>query len=307
MLDVSIIIVNWNGKDLMRRCLDAVIATTRRVSYEVIVVDNASTDGSQDFLKQTYPDVRLIENTDNAGFAGANNQGMAISEGRYVLLLNSDAFVGEGTIDTMVQFMDEHPDAGMSACKLLYDDGRLQPSAYAFPSLLTELYTALQLDKVFARSREFGKYLMTWWDFDEVREVDTVMGAFMLVRREVVDQVGVMDTSYFMYSEEFDWCYRIKQQGWKILYNPAVQTVHLWGGSSQRVRVEMFLQLYRSKVTFFRKHYGAVSANLLKLILGIGCLLRIGPGMIYYRRSSDPNKREKHRAFQQLLQALPAF
>ncbi|MBZ0287894.1 MAG: hypothetical protein K8I30_09795, partial [Anaerolineae bacterium] len=107
--------------------------------------------------------------------------------------------------------------------------------------------------------------------------------------------------------EEFDWCYRIKKQGWKILYNPAAQAVHLWGGSSQRVRLEMFLQLYRSKVAFFRKHYGALSAALLKLILGFGCLLRVGPGMLYYRRSADPNQREKHLAFQKLLQVLPAF
>jgi hypothetical protein len=224
-----------------------------------------------------------------------------------VLLLNSDAFVQEQTIDTMVKFMDEHPEAGMSACKLLYEDGRLQPSCYAFPSLRTEFYTALQLDKVFRRSREFGQYLMTWWDFGDMRDVDTVMGAFMLVRRAVIEQVGAMDESYFMYSEEFDWCYRIKKQGWKILYNPAVQTIHLWGGSSQRVRVEMFLQLYRSKVAFFRKHYGALSARLLKLILGFGCLLRVGPGMLYYRRSADPNQREKHAAFQKLLQVLPAF
>jgi GT2 family glycosyltransferase len=303
MLDLSIIIVNWNAKDLLRRCLDAVISTTKQTSYEIIVVDNHSGDGSQDMLRQDFPNVQLIANDNNVGFAGANNQGMAISKGRYILLLNSDAFVKEQTIDKMVQFMDEHPEAGMSACKLLYEDGSLQPSCYSFPSLLTEFYTALQLDKLLKRSPEFGKYLMTWWDFNEVRDVDTVMGAFMLVRRDVIEQVGLMDEGYFMYSEEFDWCYRIKKQGWKILYNPAVQTIHLWGGSSQQVRVEMFLQLYRSKVTFFRKHYGALPALLLKLILGFGCLLRVGPGALYYRRKQP----DKHQAFQKLLQALPAF
>ena len=129
----------------------------------------------------------------------------------------------------------------------------------------------------------------------------------MLVRREVIDQVGGMDDSFFMYSEEIDWCYRIKQQGWQILYNPAVQAVHLWGGSSQSVRVEMLIQLYRSKVEFFRKNYGPLSATLLKFIIGFGSLLRIGPGMIYYLRSANADQREKHRAFRQLLQALPAF
>lgn len=307
MLDVSIIIVNWNTQDLLRKCLEHVANTVQRVSYELIVVDNGSQDGSQDMLKREFPHVRLIENTDNVGFAAANNQGISISQGRYLLLLNSDAFVQERTIDDMVQFMDDHPAAGMSACKLLYEDGSLQPSCYAFPSLTTELYIALQLDKLFAHHREFGKYLMTWWDFSDVRDVDMVMGAFMLVRREVIDQVGTMDESYFMYSEEADWCYRIKKQGWQILYNPAVQAVHLWGGSSRKVRIDMMLQLYRSKVMFFRKNYGALSAGLLKGILAFGCLLRIGPGMLYYRRSADPDVREKHLAFQKLLRTLPAF
>jgi GT2 family glycosyltransferase len=307
MLDLSIIIVNWNAQALLRDCLEHVHKTVTQTQYEIIVIDNNSTDGSQDMLKRDFPAVRLIENTDNAGFAHANNQGMAISQGRYILLLNSDAFVGENTIDTMIQFMDARPQAGMSACQLLNQDGSLQPSCYSFPSLTTEFYTALQLDKLFPRSPEFGRYLMTYWDFDAVRSVDAVMGAFMLVRREVVDQVGMMDDSYFMYSEEFDWCYRIRQHGWDILYNPAVQTVHLWGGSSQQVRIEMFLQLYRSKVRFFRKNYGARSARLLKLVIGFGCLLRIGPGAVYYLRAASPEKREKHRAFQQLLRTLPAF
>lgn len=307
MVDLSIIIVNWNAADLLARCLRSVQNTAKTIRYEMIVVDNNSTDGSQQMLQRDFPDVKLIANRENAGFARANNQGIAISQGRYLLLLNSDAFVKENTLDHMVAFMDEHAEAGMSACKLVYEDGRLQPSCYSFPSLLTELYTALQLDKAFPRSPEFGKYLMTYWDFDEVRAVDSVMGAFMLARRAAVDQVGMMDESYFMYSEEMDWCFQFKKHGWQILYDPSVETIHLWGGSSKRVRLEMFLQLYRSKVLFFRKNYGRVSALALKGVLGFGCLLRIGPGMIYYLRASDTTQREKHQAFRQLLQALPAF
>jgi len=307
MLDLSIIIVNWNAQDLLAKCLRCVESTVKNVSYEIIVIDNNSDDGSQEMIRRDFPQVKLIANTQNAGFATANNQGMKISQGRYFLLLNSDAFVENETIDQMVEFMDAHPEAGMSACQLLFEDRRLQPSCYSFPSLTTEFYTALQLDKLFAKNREFGKYLMTYWDFSDIRAVDTIMGAFMLVRKTAIDQVGMMDENFFMYSEETDWCYRFHKQDWKTLYNPHVQTVHLWGGSSKRMKVEMFLQLYRSKVQFFRKHYGALSAFFLKLILAFGCLLRIGPGLIYYRRSSDPNKRDKHVAFQKLLQALPAF
>ncbi len=307
MLDLSIIIVNWNAQDLLEKCLRCVQATTRRVSYEIIVVDNASSDDSAAMVRRDFPDVVLIENRQNVGFAGANNQGMQVAQGRYWLLLNSDAFVEENTLDAMVAFMDAHPEAGMSACKLLYEDRRLQPSCYAFPTLKTEFYTALQLDKLFPKSPEFGGFLMTFWDFNDVRAVDAVMGAFMLVRREAVAQAGMMDDSYFMYSEEVDWCYRFKKAGWKILYNPAVQAVHLWGGSSKQVRVEMFLQLHRSKIEFFRKNYGGLSALLLKGIMGFGALLRVGPGAVYYLTSSDPAKRQKHEAFRRLLTALPAF
>ncbi len=307
MLDVSIIIVNWNAEALLARCLRCVQTTVEKVGYEVIVIDNASTDGSIAMLKQDFPDVIRIENADNRGFAGANNQGMAIAQGRYWLLLNSDAFVEPGTIDAMVAFADAHPEAGMTACKLLYEDRRLQPSCYNFPTLKTEFYTALQLDKLLPKSREFGQFLMTWWDFNDVREVDVVMGAFMLVRREAVQQVGMMDASYFMYSEEVDWCYRFMQAGWKIIYNPTVQTVHLWGGSSKQVKTEMFLQMHRSKIEYFRKNYGRLSAFLLKWIMGFGAVLRVVPGSIVYVTSADPAKRQKHQAFRRLLQALPAF
>lgn len=304
MVDVSVIVVSWNTQDLLKQCLQQVESTIKASSYEIIVVDNASDDGSQAMVRQDFPAVRLIENTENAGFARANNQGIEVSRGRYVLLLNSDAFVEANTIDGMVSFMDARPEAGMAGCKLLYEDRTLQRSCYSFPSLLTEFYIAVQLDKLLPRSREFGKFMMTYWDFDDVREVDAIMGAFMLVRREVIEQVGGFDESYFMYSEEIDWCYRIKQHGWRILYNPDVQAVHLWGGSSQNLREATLLRLYRSKVMYFRKHYGQLSARVLKLIIGFGCLLRIGPGSLYYR-SAD--QREKYRAFRSLFQALPTF
>jgi GT2 family glycosyltransferase len=304
MLDVSIIIVNWNGKDLLTRCIQAVQSTVKQVAYETIVIDNASSDGSQAMVRQAFPDVILIENAENAGFASANNQGMAIAQGRYLLLLNSDAFVEDNTVDGMAAFMDAHPEAGMSGCKLLYEDRRLQPSAYQFPTLKTELYIALQLNALFPRSREFGQFAMTWWDFNDVREVEAIMGAFMLVRREAYTEVGGMDTGFFMYSEEIDWCIRFQRAGWKTLYNPAVQAVHLWGGSSKRIREEMFIQLHRSKVQFFRKHYGAFSAGVLKGIIGFSCLLRIIPGAVLYRVLRRSSGGEKLMLYRRLLAHL---
>lgn len=307
MLDVSIIIVNWNAQALLARCLRHVVDTVKRSSYEVIVIDNNSSDGSPDMVRRDFPAAILIANPDNRGFAAANNQGMAISQGRYVLLLNSDAFVEENTIDAMVAFMDQHPEAGMAACKLLYEDRSLQPSCSSFPTLETEFYTAVGLEKLFPNSPIFGKYLMRYWDYSDIRAVDVIMGAFMLVRRSAIDQVGMMDEGYFMYSEEVDWCYRFSRAGWKTLFNPHVQAVHLWGGTSKQVRWEMFVQLYRSRVRFFRRSYGPVSTFLLKVILALNCLVRIIPGALYYRRSGTPEMRQKHDAFRQLLAQLPGF
>jgi GT2 family glycosyltransferase len=187
MLDVSIIVVNWNGRNLLARCLQCVETTIKRVSYETIVVDNASTDGSQEMVQKQFPNIKLIQNNQNVGFASANNQAMEIAQGRYVLLLNSDAFVKDCTVDTMVAFMDKHPEAGMAACKLLYEDGTVQPSCSHFPTLETEFYTAVGLEKLFPNSPTFGKYMMHDWDHNDVREVDVILGAFMLVRREAIE------------------------------------------------------------------------------------------------------------------------
>ena len=307
MTDLSIVIVNWNTRDLLSRCLRSVYDTTRDLDLEVVVVDNASADGSQEMVRQKFPGVSLIVNTENKGFAKANNQAIRRSRGRYVLLLNSDAFVRENAIAHTVGFMDGHPEAGMAGCKLLFEDGRLQPSCYAFPTLFTEFFIAVGLDRLFPRSRLFGKYGMTYWDFDDIREVDVILGAFMLVRASAIGEVGLMDERYFMYSEEVDWCYRFRDKGWKIYFYPHVEAVHLGGASTRRVRAEMLIRLYGSRIEFFRKHHGRPSARLLKLVIGFNCLLRIGPGAWYYLRSDDPQIRQKHRAFWRLLRILPTL
>lgn len=307
MPDVSIIIVNWNTRQLLADCINDIKSYTHDLTYEIIVVDNASSDGSQEMVRTTFPDVHLIANTENVGFARANNQAIRGSRGRYVLLLNSDAFVRDQTIAQTVAFMDAHPDAGMVGCKLRYADGRLQPSCTTFPTLFTELLIATQLERLFPKSRLFGTYRMTYWNFNDIRKVDVIMGAYMLVRATAIEQLGMLDESYFMYSEEVDWCYRFKQNGWKVYFYPYVEAIHLWGGSSKPVRVEMLIQLYLSRVAFFRRYYGTTSANLLKLIVGFSCLLRIGPGFWYYLLTANAQQRQKHYAFRKLLRVLPSM
>lgn len=255
-MDVSVIIINWNTKEILRDCLTSVYEQAGDVDYEVIVVDNASTDGSVEMVKNDFEQAVLIENAENRGFATANNQGIAIAKGRYVLLLNSDTVVLDGAIARTVDFADAHPRAGVTGCRVLNPDRTLQSTCFMFPSVLNMFLSSTYLYKLFPRSRFFGRERMTWWDRNDTREVDVVTGCFMLVRREAIDQVGPMDERFFMYAEETDWCYRFKKSGWQIMFTPAAEIVHLGGQSTAKRPVAMIIQLRLSILKFVRKHSG---------------------------------------------------
>lgn len=274
-IDVSIIIVNWNTCDILQDCLKSVYEQTKDLSFEVIVVDNASSDDSVEVIKRDFPQVVLIENPENRGFATANNQGVAISKGRYILLLNSDTVVLDGAIQKTIAFADRHPEAAVVGCKVLNPDRTIQPTCFVFPSLLNLFLSATYLYKVFHRSRFFGQERMTWWDRSDVRGVDVVTGCFMLVRREAIDQLGMMDEEYFMYAEETDWCYRFKKAGWKILFTPDPQIIHLGGQSSQKVKSEMVLQLRASRLLFLKKHRSYIEYLVGCFLTSMFFLLRV--------------------------------
>jgi GT2 family glycosyltransferase len=288
ILDLSVIIVSWNVRELLARCLEALYATVRTLSFEVIIVDNASVDGSAAMVGERFPEVILIANADNLGFGRANNQGAAIARGRHLLLLNPDAFVHQGTVERLVAFLDTNPDAGAAGPKLLNEDGTLQRSVTSFPTVLTELWTTLGLDRAFPRHPVFGHYKLTHWAMDDLRPVDALMGACLLVRREVVEHTGLFDEQFFMYSEEVDLCYRIQGAGWRNYFLPDVQATHIWGGSSRRVPTATFLRLFRSRVQFFRKHYGPRATACYKAVLALAAVMRVvgGPAIFTLRR--DP-------------------
>ena len=211
-IEVSIIIVNWNTVDLLRQCLRSVYLETNTISFEVIVIDNASADESVEMVRNEFCEAKLIANTKNLGFAAANNQGIAISEGRYVLLLNSDTVVLDQAIQKAIAFADDHPDTAVVGCRILNPDRTLQNSCFMFPSILNWFLFSTYLYRLFPRDRFFGREQMTWWLRDDSREVEVVTGCFMLVRREAIDDVGMMDDGFFMYAEETDWCYRFQIQ-----------------------------------------------------------------------------------------------
>jgi N-acetylglucosaminyl-diphospho-decaprenol L-rhamnosyltransferase len=261
MPDVSVIIVNWNTRDLLANCLNTLLQNSQGLELEIIVVDNASTDGSPEMLRRLFPQVQILTSHENVGFARANNQGMQSSRGRYTLLLNSDAFIQPGALRALVGLADTEPQAGLVGAQLLNPDGSFQASHTAFPTLWREFLILSGLGRLI-----FGP----WYPSHEPEEekgphvVDYVEGACMLVRREAFVAVGGLDEDYFMYAEEVDWCYALREKGWQVWYLPEAKVIHLGSASSRMRNLQREVDLYRSRVLFFRRHYGERAANLLK-------------------------------------------
>jgi GT2 family glycosyltransferase len=206
-------------------------------------------------VRNDFKHVILIENSENRGFAAANNQAIAVAKGRYVLLLNSDTIVLDKAVEKTIAFADENPKAGAIGCRVLNPDETLQKTCFMFPSVLNMLLSSVYLYKIFPTNKFFGREQMTWWDRDDVREVDVITGCFMLVRREAIEQVGVLDEQYFMYGEETDWCFRLKKNGWKVIFAPVGRIIHFGGQSSRKIRSDMLVQCRVSILHFMKKHY----------------------------------------------------
>jgi N-acetylglucosaminyl-diphospho-decaprenol L-rhamnosyltransferase len=260
--EVSIIVVNWNTRQMLADCLNSVETSAVGVACEVIVVDNDSTDGSQAMLRSQFPQVRLIQNDRNVGFARANNQALAASRGRYALLLNSDALLSASALQAMLKLAESEPRAGIVGACLLNADGSFQASYTLFPHLWQEFLILSGLGRLF-----YGRWYPSRGPEEnkEPHIVDYVEGACLLVRREAFEEVGGLDEDYFMYAEEVDWCYAMREKGWQVWYQPAARVIHLGGGSSQGRQTRREADLYRSRVRFFQKHYGSGTAWLLKL------------------------------------------
>lgn len=277
MTDVSIIIVNWNTRDILRDCLVSVYSQTKDMTYEVILVDNASSDGSAQMVKAEFPQVILIENTENSGFAAANNQGMRIAKGRYVLLLNSDTVVLDGAIQKTVRYADSHPEAGVVGCRAVWPDGRRQNTCFRFVTLRLLLLSSLlffRMAKPFRRPLFHpDRYLHL--DFNQEHNVDVVAGCFFLLREEVIREVGMFDEDFFMYGEEMEWCSRIHKADWEIRYFPGAEIVHLYGASAFQVEDDTRIHKRKGTLLFLHKTRGFGVAWLANLIMALGVLLRI--------------------------------
>lgn len=269
-MDLSIIIVNYNTKGLLRETLESIYKNPTYREFEIIVVDNGSSDGSQEMVKKEFPDVILIENKQNLGFAKANNIGIKIAKGKYILLLNSDTEVLRGTLDSCIDFLekDEAKEIGILGCKVMLPDGKLDLACRrGFPTPKNSFFKIFGLAKLFPKSRFFAGYNLTYLDENQSYEVDSVVGAFMLIRREVIDKIGLLDEDYFMFGEDIDFCFRAKQNGFKVYYYADAKIIHHKRGSGRNLKV--LSAFYDSMWIFYRKHYYDKYPKSLALLIFI--------------------------------------
>ncbi len=274
VIDVSVIIINYNTRELLRESLRSVVNCT--LTKEIIVVDNASTDGSVDMVREEFPEVKLIVNTKNERFAKPNNMAMKIAKGRYYFLLNSDATISPDTLDLLIKYMEIHSDVGVCAPQLIYPDGSIQPSCRGFITLWTHFCDMLILDRIFPKSKIFAKSEMTYFDHRSIKNIDHVMAAAILIRREAIMGSGMFDENLSINYNDLDLSYRIRQKGWEIVFYPEAQVIHHHSKTTKMMNTqfELFLELYSNVFYYFKKHYGKYSVVLYKLFMIIGFSLR---------------------------------
>jgi len=258
-MTLSVVVVNWNTRRYLLDALASLQENAASGGQEVIVVDNASADGSADAVVRAHPDVRLIRNDTNAGYARGNNQGIAAARGRVVLLLNPDVLVPARALDTAIAILQEEAAIGALGARLVHPDGTVQRSVRGFPTPWAVACEALGLSRVFRRSRVFAAYRMPWFDYDARSDVDQPMGTFLMIRREALEQVGTLDERFPIFFNEVDWCLRARRAGFRIVYAPEVRIVHYGGAGTRQVAAEMAWESRRSLLAFYRKHYRSLA------------------------------------------------
>jgi GT2 family glycosyltransferase len=281
---LSIIIVSYNTKQLLKDCIDSIENSLIGISYEIIVVDNASIDGSIDMIRTDYPNAVIIDNNYNAGFAKANNQGYQISSGKYILLLNSDTVILKDALNKLVNFMDKHSNSAVVGPRLLNPDLSLQlPCRRGFPKLINSIAHFSRLSRTFPKNKLLSSYNMTYMDDQASHEVDAVSGACLLVRRSIINEIGgLLDESFFMHFEDIDLCYRVKKHGYKVYYIHDAEIVHLKGQSSKLRSLGVIKNFYESAFTYFKKNYRHENyPAYLTLVIIITCMKYFS--IVYYR------------------------
>lgn len=275
MDDLTIVIVSWNCRDYLVGCLESIRMAAPHGTFKISVVDNCSDDGTIEVVRRDFPEVLLIANKENVGFAAANNQAIRASRSRYILLLNPDAAVMPGTVDGLVAFMDSHPDVSAAGPTLLNTDGTVQRTGVRFPTNWNILCETLFLDRIFAESKIFGRHKEVYMDSTKPREVDFVHGAALIARRKAVEKIGGLDEGFFMYFEETDWCWRMKTEGGKVFYTAGKGIAHHGGSETGHFDERRLVHYHASLIRFYRKHYSSLRLVMLRPLLVLRSVIRI--------------------------------
>jgi hypothetical protein len=285
-IDISVVILSWNDQNYLEECLQSLVNSTKR-TMEIIVVDNASTDGTPDMVEAKFPMVKLIRNPENLGFPKGNNIGIQASRGKYVFLINSDVKVLDGCMDAVADYLDAHPDVGMIGPKILNRDGTHQSSCRQFPTLWNNFCMLSGLSRVFNDSRFFSGEHMFYFRGDRQMDVNVLVGCFWAVRREALDEFGMLDEGFFMYAEDLDWCQRCWNAGWRVVFFPGAEAIHYRGGSSaKKDPVWIALTQQRSVLRYWKKHHGVVGQLGMRGLIFMGNLLRCGAAAVNFLRPS---------------------
>jgi GT2 family glycosyltransferase len=290
VVDISFIIVNWNTKDILSQCLKSLYENGSSYHSEIIVVDNASTDGSVDLVREKFPEVIVIQNDANFGFAKANNIGFRRSLGRYICFINSDIMVLENCINSLVEFIDRNPIIGILSPRLLRPDLSLNSNCRKFPTLWNNLTAVIGLHKIFPKSSFFSTVEMSYFNHDDIREVEVVAGSFWLVRRKAMEQVGLLDEDYFFYAEDMDWCKRFWSLGWKVIFYPEAKAIHYHGGSSSKMPVKFYIQQHRAGLHYWEKYNSNIKVKFIKTIWFLKEIRKLIISIILYPISRHQHK-----------------
>ncbi|MBA7610853.1 N-acetylglucosaminyl-diphospho-decaprenol L-rhamnosyltransferase [subsurface metagenome] len=272
---LSVIIVNYNAGRHLAACIQSLMTNTPAVPMEIIIVDNASMDDSITRVRQAFPEVKILTNPENVGFAVACNQGIKRARGLNILLLNPDTIVLPYAVKDSLAFLSQNPEAGIVGCRLLDNDGQPRNSCRTFPTAWDYLFDSLFLTKLFPRSKLFGRFYLTNTTFNEPSEVDVVQGAFFLFKRQVMDDIGLLDERFFMYAEERDFCYRAKAAGWKVYFYPQAAIVHVGSICTRQQAPEMFIEQHKSTLIFHLKHDTLRDVAVIKVYLFLGVAIRL--------------------------------
>jgi GT2 family glycosyltransferase len=256
---LSIVVVTWNGKKYALECLESLRLVSPKLSAEIIVVDNDSNDGTPEAIRQEFPNVTLIENEANLGFAKANNIGVALSRGKYVCLINSDVVIPSGCLEKMVEFMESHPEIGVLGPKMRSPDGGIGASVMRLPTVWNTLCCALGLHSVFPRSGLFGGFMMNGYAYDAVDKVEVLTGWFWMIPRKALQMVGLLDEDFFMYGEDIDWCHRFREAGWQVVFYSDAEALHYGAASSGNAPTRFYVEMRRANLQYFHKHHGRLA------------------------------------------------